>query len=175
MTLSRHRVQIQYRLALTIFREINMRIWVDADACPKVIKEILFRAAIRTETALILVSNHALSAPPSPFITKMQVLAGFDVADDKIIEKIQPEDLVITGDIPLAAAAINKGANALNPRGELYTASNIKERLSIRNFSTDLRNSGTKTGGPAALSKKQIQQFANELDKALNLSSRKPL
>lgn len=144
-----------------------MQIWVDADACPKIIKDILFRAAIRTETAIIFVSNHALSTPSSPFITKMQVLAGFDVADNKIIENIQPNDLVITSDIPLAAAIIDKGAIALNPRGDLYTSANIKERLSIRNFSTDLRGSGVKTGGPSALSKKEIQHFANELSKHL--------
>jgi len=144
-----------------------MQIWVDADACPKIIKDILFRAAIRTKTALILVSNHALSTPPSTFITKMQVLAGYDVADNKIIENVQANDLVITSDIPLAAAVIDKGAIALNPRGELYTRANIKERLSIRNFSTDLRGSGVRTGGPPTLSKKEIQRFANELDKVL--------
>ena len=145
-----------------------MRIWVDADACPKVIKDILFRAAARTQTALVLVSNHALTAPPSPYISKMQVLAGFDVADNKIVEQVQPNDLVITGDIPLAAAVIDKGAKALNPRGELYSAANIKERLSIRNFSTDLRGSGVITGGPAALGKREIQAFANALDKILH-------
>lgn len=144
-----------------------MQIWVDADACPKVIKEILFRAAARTKIALILVSNHALSTPPSPYITKMQVPAGLDVADNKIIEKIQANDLVITGDIPLAAAVIDKHAIALNPRGELYSSTNIKERLSIRNFSTDLRGSGVITGGPPAISKKEIQQFANNLDKII--------
>lgn len=144
-----------------------MQIWVDADACPKIIKNILFRAAIRTKITLILVSNQPLSTPPSPYITKIQVLAGFDVADNKIVENIQAKDLVITGDIPLAAAVIDKGALALNPRGELYTSSNIKERLSIRNFSTDLRSSGVSTGGPPTLSKKEIQRFANELDKAL--------
>jgi uncharacterized protein YaiI (UPF0178 family) len=144
-----------------------MKIWVDADACPKIIKEILFRAAVRTKTSLVLVSNHALVTPPSPFITKMQVLSGYDVADNKIIEQTEPNDLVITSDIPLAAAVIEKGAFALNPRGELYTPANIKERLSIRNFSTDLRGSGVRTGGPPTLSKKEIQRFANELDKAL--------
>ncbi len=144
-----------------------MQIWVDADACPKIIKDILFRAAIRTKTALILVSNHALSTPSSTFITKIQVIAGYDVADNKIIENIQANDLVITSDIPLAAAVIDKGATALNPRGELYTSTNIKERLSIRNISTDLRSSGVKTGGPPTLGKKEIQCFANELDKAL--------
>ena len=147
-----------------------MKIWVDADACPKTIKEILFRGATRSKTDLILVSNHAISTPPSPFISKMQVLAGFDVADDKIMQHIQPGDLVITADIPLAAAVIEKGAIALNPRGMLYTNANIKERLAIRNFSTDLRSSGIRTGGPEALSKNEIQRFANELDKALHLA-----
>jgi uncharacterized protein YaiI (UPF0178 family) len=145
-----------------------MRIWVDADACPKLIKEILYRAAIRTKIALVLVSNHALSTPSSPYITKMQVPAGFDVADNKIVANVQAKDLVITGDIPLAAAIINKDAIALNPRGELYTRANINERLSIRNLSTDLRSSGVKTGGPNTISKKEIQRFANELDKVLN-------
>jgi uncharacterized protein YaiI (UPF0178 family) len=144
-----------------------MRIWVDADACPKVIKEILFRAAIRTSTALILVSNHALAAPFSPFITKMQVIGGFDVADDKIVQCLEANDLVITADIPLAAAVVEKGGVALNPRGELYSEKNIKERLAIRNFSTDLRSSGIRTGGPATISKKEIQFFANELDNIL--------
>jgi uncharacterized protein YaiI (UPF0178 family) len=153
-------------------RNQPMRIWVDADACPNVIKEILFRAAIRTKTALILVSNHALSAPPSPFITKIQVGAGFDVADNKIVQSAQPGDLVITADIPLADAVVDKGSMALNPRGELYSKTNIKERLSIRNFSMDLRSSGVKTGGPAVISKKEIQRFSNELDRALTRANR---
>lgn len=141
-----------------------MPIWVDADACPKVIKEILFRAAMRTKTLLILVSNHALATPASPFISKMQVTAGFDVADNKIVQHVEVNDLVITADIPLADAVIDKGATALNPRGELYSKANIKERLSLRNFSTDLRSSGVRTGGPATISKKEIQNFANMLD-----------
>jgi uncharacterized protein YaiI (UPF0178 family) len=145
-----------------------MRIWVDADACPNMIKEILFRAAARTKTPLILVSNHALTAPPSPYISKMQVMAGLDVADNKIVQTMDAGDLVITADIPLADAVIDKGGVALNPRGELYSKSNIKERLSMRNFSTDLRGSGVRTGGPAAISKREIQQFANELDQLLN-------
>jgi uncharacterized protein YaiI (UPF0178 family) len=144
-----------------------MNIWIDADACPKVIKEILFRAAQRTETMLILVSNHALAVPSSPFITRIQVTSGFDVADNKIIERLQAGDLVITGDIPLADAVVSKGCIALNPRGELYTASNIKERLSMRNFSDQLRGSGVVTGGPSTLSKKEIQDFANKLDRIL--------
>lgn len=144
-----------------------MRIWVDADACPKTVKEILFRAAMRTETALILVSNHALTAPPSPYISKIQVSAGFDVADNKIVQNLEANDLVITADIPLADAVVDKGGIALNPRGELYSKANIKERLSIRNLSTDLRSSGVITGGPKSLSKREIQCFANALDTVL--------
>lgn len=144
-----------------------MRIWVDADACPKIIKEILFRAANRTKTSLILVANQLLQTPPSPFITKIQVPSGFDVADNKIIQSLQADDIVITADIPLADAVVSKGCTAINPRGELYTASNIKERLSIRNFSDALRGSGVITGGPAKLSKKEIQDFLNKLDRIL--------
>lgn len=145
-----------------------MKIWVDADACPKVIKDIIFNAAMRTATNVILVSNHIITTPPSPFITKLQVMSGFDVADDKIIQRIESGDLVITGDIPLAAAVIDKDAIALNPRGMLYTASNIKERLAIRNFNTQLRDSGVKTGGPAQITTREKAQFANELDKILS-------
>ena len=144
-----------------------MRIWVDADACPKVIKDILFRAAMRTEVMLILVSNHALNVPSSPFITRMQVVGGFDVADNRIVDMVELGDLVVTADIPLAAAVIEKDAVALNPRGELYAKSNIKERLSVRNFSTELRSAGVVTGGPAPLSKRQVQQFASELERML--------
>lgn len=148
-----------------------MKIWVDADACPKKIKEILFRAAIRTKTKLILVSNHAISTPASPFISKIQVIAGFDVADNKIAQNIEAGDLLITADIPLADAVINKSAIALNPRGELYSKENIKERLSLRNLSTDLRNSGISTSGPSTLSKNEIQRFANTLDSILSTST----
>lgn len=144
-----------------------MQIWVDADACPKVIKDILFNAAMRTKTSLILVSNHAIPSPSSPYISKIQVMDGFDVADDRIMQRIQPGDLVITADIPLAHAIIEKQGMALNPRGELYTSANIKQRLSVRNFSADLRSSGVKTGGPAPLSKQEIQRFANALDRIL--------
>lgn len=144
-----------------------MRIWVDGDACPKIIKEILFRAAIRTRTPLILVSNHILHTPSSPYLSTLQVPQGFDVADNKILQNLAAGDLVITADIPLADAVISNHAAALNPRGELYSAANIKQRLSLRNFSMDLRSSGVITGGPAALSKKEIQCFANELDKYL--------
>jgi uncharacterized protein YaiI (UPF0178 family) len=145
-----------------------MQIWVDADACPKVVKEILFRAANRTKTLLTLVSNHPLTSPPSPYITKIQVGAGFDVADDKIVEKLSPGDLVITADIPLADQAVTKGCIALNPRGELYSPSNIKERLAMRNLSDGLRGSGLISGGPPSLSKKNIQDFSNQLDKYLS-------
>lgn len=144
-----------------------MRIWVDADACPKMVKEILFRAAMRTKTLLILVSNHALTAPSSEYITKLQVIAGFDIADNRIVENLEPNDLIITADIPLAHAVVEKGCVALNPRGELYTKANIKERLSLRNFSTNLRSSGVNTSGPGALSKKEIQRFANALDRLM--------
>ena len=147
---------------------IIMNIWVDADACPKPIKEILFRAAMRTHVPLILISNHAISTPSSPYITKMQVGSGYDVADNKIVQNVKDNDLVVTADIPLAAAVIDKNAIALNPRGDLYTKTNIKERLSIRNFNTDLRGSGVRIGGPAVLSKKEIQDFANALDRILS-------
>jgi uncharacterized protein len=147
-----------------------MKIWVDADACPKVIKEILFRAAKRMQVMVVLVSNHPLPAPPSPFITKLQVTSGFDVADNKIVQSIEAGDLVITADIPLADAVVSKGGMALNPRGELYSEANIKQRLSIRNFSEGLRSSGVATGGPAKISKKEIQDFANALDRVIRLS-----
>ena len=132
-----------------------MHIWVDADACPKVIKDILFAAAIRTRTKLTLVSNHPISAPASPYIDKKQVEKGFDVADNRIPEMLAECDLVVTADIPLAAAVIEKKAVALNPRGELYTEQNIKQRLSMRNFSEGLRSSGVITGGPATISKRK--------------------
>jgi uncharacterized protein YaiI (UPF0178 family) len=147
----------------------NLKIWVDADACPKVIKEILFRAAIRTQSMLILVANHfSLSMPSSPFIKKIQVASGFDVADHEIITQVQSGDLVITADIPLADAVVNKGGIALNPRGWLYTKNNIKERLAMRNLQTELRDNGQLSGGPSKLGKKEVQAFANSLDKFLS-------
>lgn len=144
-----------------------MKIWIDADACPKVIKEILYRAANRTKINLILVANQVLSIPPSPYIKKIQVSAGFDVADNYIANHLEPGDLVITADIPLANSVIEKEGTAINPRGELYTKSNIKERLSIRNLSEQLRSNGIISGGPAGLNKKDVQAFANSLDKFL--------
>jgi uncharacterized protein YaiI (UPF0178 family) len=144
-----------------------MNIWVDADACPKWIKEILFRASLRTRTPLILVANQYLSVPPSAFIKVVRVGAGFDVADNYIVEHLQAGDLVITADIPLADGVITKKGFALNPRGELYTESNIKLRLSVRNLSENLRSTGVRVGGPSILSKKEIQAFANALDQFL--------
>ncbi len=144
-----------------------MQIWVDADACPLIIKEILYRAAERTKTLLILVANQFLNIPASPFINRIQVLAGFDVADKMIVERLAPGDLVITADIPLADAVITKGGIALNPRGELYSHANIKQRLAIRNLNEGLRDSGIISGGPGKLSKKEVRDFANNLDQLL--------
>jgi uncharacterized protein YaiI (UPF0178 family) len=144
-----------------------MRIWVDADACPKIIKEILFRAAKRTQTQLILVANQPLASPASPFIKLLLVSHGFDVADNRIVQEMEQGDLVVTADIPLAAAVIEKKGTALNPRGELYSINNIKQRLSIRDFSEGLRSSGVRTGGPEKISAKEIQLFANALDQFL--------
>ena len=144
-----------------------MKIWVDADACPVVIKEILFRAAERAEIETILVANHYLKIPPSRFISFVQVNSGFDVADDEIVKRAEAHDLVITADIPLAAEAVEKGCLALNPRGELYTESNIKQRLNIRDFMDTLRSSGIQTGGAPPISQADRQMFANNLDKLL--------
>ena len=144
-----------------------MKIWVDADACPVVIKEILFRVANRTKIQVTLVANQAIRTPPSAYITFIQVGAGFDVADDEIVKRLESNDLVITGDIPLAAEAIEKGAIAINPRGELYTQDNIKARLNMRDFMETLRSSGVNTGGPPPLSQTDRQKFANQLDRLL--------
>ncbi|MBI3575641.1 MAG: YaiI/YqxD family protein [Gammaproteobacteria bacterium] len=144
-----------------------MQIWVDADACPNVIKEILFRAATRARVSLTLVANQLLRMPPSPYIKAIQVPSGFDVADSKIVQQLQPGDLVITADIPLAALVIEKSGHALNPRGEFYTTENIRERLAMRNFMDELRNTGVNTGGPAVLSLSDRQAFANQLDRFL--------
>jgi uncharacterized protein YaiI (UPF0178 family) len=144
-----------------------MKIWVDADACPVVIKEILFRAAERTGIDLTLVANQALQTPPFANITSIQVSSGFDVADDEIVTRVSSGDLVITSDIPLAAEVIEKGALALSPRGELYTTSNIKARLNMRDFMDTMRASGVDTGGPPALNQKDRKVFADQLDKIL--------
>jgi len=144
-----------------------LKIWVDADACPVVIKEILFKAAERTKVQLTLVANQAIRIPPSRFISFVQVSSGLDVADNEIVERVQADDLVITGDIPLAADVIEKGGHALNPRGEMYTAENIKARLNIRDFMDTLRGSGIDTGGPPALSQGDRKVFADNLDRFL--------
>ncbi len=151
-----------------------MKIWVDADACPKMIKEVLYRAANRTKTTLILVANQPLSVPSSPYIKKIKVNSGFDVADNYISQHLEQGDLVITADIPLANAVIEKEGTAINPRGDLYTTSNIKERLSIRNLSEQLRSSGIISGGPSSLNKKDVQAFANSLDKFLTNKIKNP-
>lgn len=145
-----------------------MKIWVDADACPVVVKEILFRAADRTGTPLTLVANQPLSKPSSPNIKTLQVTRGFDVADDEIVRRLDAGDLVITSDIPLAAEVIDKGAHALSPRGELFTPENIRARLNMRDFLDTMRSSGVPTdGGPAAFSQRDKQEFANNLDRLL--------
>jgi len=144
-----------------------MQIWVDADACPNVIKEILFRAAERVQAPLILVANKILQIPPSRYIRAMRVGAGFDVADNTIVREMESGDLVITADIPLAAAVIGRGGHALNPRGEYYSKENIEERLAMRNFMDELRETGVNTGGPATLNQKDRQAFANGLDRFL--------
>ncbi|PSN18705.1 YaiI/YqxD family protein [filamentous cyanobacterium CCP5] len=144
-----------------------MQIWVDADACPNVIKEILFRAAKRVQIKTTLVANQELQIPASPFIDAVQVRAGLDIADNYIAQHLATGDLVITADIPLAAEAVEKGAYALNPRGEFYTKGNIRERLSLRNFMQDLRNSGIETGGPPPFNQRDQQAFANQLDRFL--------
>ena len=144
-----------------------MKIWVDADACPVVIKEILFRAADRTGVILTLVANQPVHTPPSQYIKMVQVASGFDVADNEIVKRLEAGDLVITSDIPLAAEVIDKGGHALNPRGELYTVENIKGRLSMRDFMDSMRASGLHTGGPSTLGQSERNAFANQLDKFL--------
>ena len=148
-----------------------MTIWVDADACPLPAKEILFKASERTKTELILVANQYIKIPPSKFIQMIQVPSGFDVADDEIVKRAQPNDLVITSDIPLAAEIVEKGALALNPRGELYTTSNIKQILNMRDFMDTMRSSGINSSGQAKYGDKDKQQFANQLDQWLAKSS----
>ena len=149
-------------------------IWVDADACPTMIREILFRAAERTQTVVTLVANQPVRTPRSELIRTLQVPKGFDVADNEIVRRLAAGDLVVTADIPLAAAVIDKGGVALNPRGDLYTTENVKQRLAMRNLMTELRDSGTITGGPAVLGVRDRQSFANALDRWLARSSAAP-
>lgn len=150
-----------------------MHIWVDADACPKVIKEILFRAAERTGVCMTLVANQPLVAPRLNNIRTLRVATGFDVADNEIVKRLAIGDLVITADIPLAADVIAKGGYALNPRGELYTTDNIRARLSMRDFMDSLRATGIETGGPASFSQSDRQSFANQLDRFLSAHFRR--
>ncbi|MCP5443495.1 MAG: YaiI/YqxD family protein [Chromatiaceae bacterium] len=144
-----------------------MRIWVDADACPNVIKEILFRAAHRRQVLLTLVANQSLNIPRSRYITSIRVATGFDVADNHIVKHIQPGDLAVTADIPLAALVVEKKGFALNPRGEFYSDENIRQCLALRNFMDELRCSGEQIGGPARLNQGDRHAFANELDRFL--------
>lgn len=144
-----------------------MKIWVDADACPVVIKEMLFRAANRTQTPVCLVANQYVKTPPSKFVTSIQVEKGFDVADNEIVQRCEKGDLVITSDIPLADEVITKGALALNTRGEIYTKENIKSRLNIRDFMDTMRSSGVQTKGPPPLGASEKQAFGNALDRWL--------
>jgi uncharacterized protein YaiI (UPF0178 family) len=148
-----------------------MKIWIDADACPVVIKDILFRAAERTGTHLTLVANQPVSVPRSRLIKSIQVASGYDAADNEIVKRVSPGDLVITSDIPLAAEIIDKKAIALSPRGELYTADNIKNRLTMRDFMDTLRSSGIDTGGPPPLTQADRKTFADQLDKFLGRRS----
>lgn len=144
-----------------------MQIWVDADACPRVIKEILFRAAQRLRLPLVLVANQPVEMPPAPNIRRVQVAQGFDAADNYIAQRIEPGDLAITADIPLAAAVIEKGGYVINPRGERYTPDNIRERLALRNFMEEMRGAGQVTGGPPPIGQADRQAFANSLDRLL--------
>jgi uncharacterized protein len=141
-----------------------MQIWVDADACPQAIKEILFRAADRAQVLTTLVANTPLRTPSSPFIRAIQVAHGFDVADHRIVREMQPGDLVVTADIPLAAEVIGRGGRALDPRGELYSEDNVRERLAVRNLMQQLRASGELIGGPAPFGQSDRRLFANHLD-----------
>jgi uncharacterized protein YaiI (UPF0178 family) len=170
---------VKQRGGLRLFTTVHhkwrrtVHIWVDADACPKVIKEILYRAAERTGVAMTLVANQPLVVPRLNNIRAVRVGAGFDVADNEIVRRLAVGDLVITADIPLAAEVIAKGGHALNPRGELYTTATIRARLSMRDFMDSLRAAGVETGGPAAFSQADRQAFANQLDRFLSLSFRR--
>ncbi len=144
-----------------------MNLWVDADACPGVIREILYRAADRTGVMLTLVANQPIRTPPSRHIRTLQVSAGFDVADNEIVRRVSAGDLVITSDIPLAAEVVAKGALALSPRGDLFTAENVRSRLNMRDFLDTMRASGVQSGGPPALSASDRQAFAGHLDRWL--------
>lgn len=149
-----------------------MHIWVDADACPLVIKQILYRAAERAQIEMTLVANKALYTPRSKFVHALQVPRGFDVADEEIVGRIEAGDLVVTADVPLAAAVIERGGHALNPRGEFYTPDNIRERLAMRDLLAKLRETGVQTGGPSALDQADRKRFADALDRFLTRRAR---
>jgi len=153
--------------SIQLLRSRHVQIWVDADACPVVIKEILYRAAQRTAITTTLVANKPLRTPASPFIRAIQVPMGMDVADNMIAQHVRPGDLVVTADIPLAAIIVGLGAHGLNPRGEFYSAETISERLAVRNLMDELRTSGVDIGGPARLGQADRQEFANQLDRFL--------
>ena len=154
--------------------EQKNQIWVDADACPVVVKDILFRAADRTQTKLTLIANQYIKTPPSQFISSVQVMPGFDIADNEIVKRVNVGDLVITQDIPLADEGLSKGAQALTPRGERFTKENIKARLNMRDFMETMRSSGVQTGGPPALNQSDRKAFADKLDQwlAKNMSGK---
>jgi uncharacterized protein YaiI (UPF0178 family) len=159
---------LQANFSICIYTEsFLMQIWVDADACPKVIKETLFRAAERKKVQLTLVANQYLATPKSAWIKSVRVEHGFDVADNYIVQNVQAGDLVVTADIPLAAEVIDKKAIALNPRGELYSENNIRQRLTMRNFMEEMRSAGQVSGGPPTLSQTERREFANQLDRLL--------
>lgn len=151
-----------------------MPIWVDADACPVPIREILCRAATRWQINTTFIANHVIRLPPSPWIHARQVPHGFDVADQEIVEQLTTGDLVITQDIPLAAEAIDKGADVFNPRGQAFTRENIRQRLAMRNFMEEMRSAGQVTGGPAVFSQQDRKEFADQLDRWLQKNHRKP-
>lgn len=152
---------------LPYYRGNAMKLWVDADACPVAIKEILYRAANRAAIPLTLVANRMLRVPPSPWISALQVPAGFDVADRRIAQAAEAGDIVVTADVPLAAQVVAKGARVIDPRGELLDENNIQQRLTLRNFMEGLRSSGVETGGPSSFSAADKQAFANQLDRLL--------
>ncbi len=147
--------------------KVRMKVWIDADACPKMVKEIIFKASARLKVNVCLVANSYMQIPSSPYISLIQVDKGADVADFYIVEHLESNDLVITADIPLASAVVEKNATAINPRGEIYTEENISERLSMRNFMQELRDSGIDTGGPPPLNAKDKEKFANAFDRIM--------
>lgn len=147
-------------------------IWVDADACPRVIKEIIFRASKRRQVPVCLVANQPMYLPPDPLLRSVVVAKGLDVADAHIIDQVSPRDIVVTADIPLAAEVVAKGAVGINPRGERYTEDNVRSRLSVRDFMQGLREAGVETGGPAALGERDKRRFADALEHALTLAQR---